>query len=301
MHLAWVEDTVAFEQNHILRRISDGWDIEESQIWFKDLQEADEESGSGSWILVKALTDAVVFYHEHFPPTFTLDFSRLRTLQSDFQALIYQAACRRTLDQILRSLGWSGRVSQTSYTDLFLKVAVLISDPGLRYDYWQRRVDVALEVVRAAYAVCSNRELPTSQDQEFAEYCLYLCCDPKEPVFEELRTSLAEDLNDRVDDEVCAIGDLTPVQLMRRLLPGNPGFAVQTETEGLVHIAKRISHIAELHWRIWGPILYEQPLRNGGRELGDASPIEESLHGQGSSSSRRTSESGELPMNTDLG
>ena len=273
----------------------------EAQIWFKDLQEADEGSGSGSRILVKALTDALVFYHERFPPTFTLDYNRLRTLQLDFQALVYQAACRRTLNQTLRFLGWSGKVLHTSYTELFLKVAVLISDPELRYDYWQRRVVVALEIVRAAYAVCGNREIPTSQDQEFAEYCLYHCCDPKEPVFEELRISLAVDLNDRVDEEVCAIGGLSPVQLMRRQLPRNPGFAVQSETEGLVHIAKRISHIAELHWRIWGPILYEQPLRIGGRELGHASPIEESLHGQGSSSSRRTSESGEVPRNIGLG
>lgn len=300
LHLAWVEDSIAFEQNDFLRQISDGLDITGAQIWFKNLQEADEESGSGLWILVRPLTDAVRFCHKYFAPTWILDCNRLRTLQLDFQALVYQAACRKTLDQTLRFLCWTDKVLQTSYTDLFRKVAVLISGKGLRYDYSPRRENVALEVVRAAYAICRIHEVPTSKDLNFANGCLRHCCDPKERVFEELRRSLAMDLDDRVDDEVCAIGDLTPVQLMRCLLPRNPWFAVQSETEGLVHIAKRISHMAELHWRIWGPILYEQPLRVGGRASGHASPIEEGLNGQGSSSSRTTDESGGLPRNTDL-
>lgn len=261
LRLVWVEDTVTFEQNDFLRRIADGWDVVGSQIWFRNLQEADEESGSGLWVLVKALTDVVVFYHKHFPPPLFLDYKRLRTLQMDFQALVYQAACQRTLDQILESFGWTGKISARSQADLFLRVAVLTSDQGLHYDYWQIRGPVALEIVRAAYAVCGNRELPSSKDLEFAEECLRRCCDPNQPVFGTLRGSLAIMLKNKVDDEVCAIGDLTPAQLTRRLVPQKPGVAVHSENEGLMHIAKRISHIAELHWRIWGPILYEQSIR----------------------------------------
>ena len=278
--MAWVEDTIAFEQNDFLRRIASGWDVRGAQLWFQNLREEDEESGSGLWILVKALTDAVVFYHQNFPPTLTLDYNRLRALQVDFQALVYQAACRQTLIKTLKSLGWAGKVLQSSYTDLFSRVAVLISDQGLQYDYPETRGSVALEIVRAAYAICSKRELPTSKDLEFAENYLRHCCDPRERVFEDLRSSLATELKDKVNDEVFATGDLTPLHLMRRLVPQKPGFAVQSENESLVHIAKRISHIAELHWRVWGPILYEQPVRVGRRALGHTLPIEEGLHGQ---------------------
>lgn len=298
LRLAWVENTIAFEQNAFLRRIADGWDVTGAQIWFGNLLKADEESGSGLWVLVKALTDAVVFYHQNFPPTFTLDYDRLRTLQFDFQTLVYQAACKRTLDQTLDFLGWTGKILPRSYTDLFLRVAVLISDQGLQYDYWQRTPPVALEVVRAAYTVCGNRELPTPKDIEFAEDCLRRCCDPKEPIFEAVRSSLALELEDKVSDEVCAIADLTPAQLTRRLLPPKPGFAVQSETEGLVHVAKRISHIAELHWRTWAPILYEQPVYAGGGALGHTSLVDESVAGHRGSPSRRTTEAGESPRNT---
>lgn len=296
-----MEETIAFEQNEFLRRIADGWDIIGAQMWFKDLQEADEEAGSGLWILVKALKTAVVSRHKHFPPTLTLDYNRLRTLQSDFQALVYQAACRKTLNKTLQSLGWTGNSYKRSYSDLFLKVAALISEQGLRYDYWQRRKSVALEVVKAAYAVCNNRRVPTSEDLEFAEDYLRNYCDPNKPAFRDLRDSLAIDLEDKLDNEVCAISDLTPTQLMRRLLPQKPGFAIQCEFEGLVRIAKGISHIAELHWRIWGPILYEQPLHIRGRALSHTTLIEEDLQGQRSPPPHTANESGELPRITDLG
>lgn len=292
LRLAWVENTIEFEQNDFLRRIACGWDVIGAQMWFQNLQEEDEESGSGLWILVKAVADAVIFYHQNFPPTFTLDHKRLRALQEDFQALVYQSACRQTLIKTLESLGWTSKILQSSYADLFSRVAVLISDQGLQYDYSEVRGSVALEVVRAAYAICSNPELPSSKDLEFAENHLRLCCDPRVSVFENLRSSLATELKDKIDDEVCALGDLTPLQLTRRLVPQHPGFVVQSEEEGLIHIAKRISHIAELHWRVWGPILYEQPVHDGRRAWGHAPPIEEGLHGNGSSRSRMTMELG---------
>lgn len=252
-------------------------------MWFKNLQEEDEESRKGLWILAKALTEAVIFGHEDFPPTLTLDYNRLRALQADFHALVYQAACRQTFEKTLKSIGWKGKISKRSYTDLFLRVAVLISDPERQYDYWQRRGPVALEVVRAAYTVCSNRELPTSEHVKFAEDCLGHCCDPRERVFEDLRINLANSLKNKVDDELCAIDDLTPLQLMRRRIPRKPGYAIQSEDEGLIHIVMRTSHIAELHWRIWGPILYEQPMHVGGRAEGHTSLIEEGRYSQRSS------------------
>ncbi len=269
-----------------------------ARTWFHDLQEADQESRPGLWIFAKALKDAVSFYHLNFPPTLTLDYDRLRILQSDFQILVYQAACRRTLTQTLRVLGWTGKISQASYADLFSKVAVLISGQELQYDYWQMRKPVALEIVRAAYTVCSNSKLPISENLDFAEDYLRRCCNPTEQIFGVLRSSLAADLGDKVDEEVCEGITLTSAQLMRRLSPQQRHFSVQSEAEGLVHIAKRIAHIAELHWRIWGPILYERPVHVVGRALGHETPVEEGQDGEGSSHCGENSESDELPRDT---
>lgn len=221
--------------------MADGRDLFGARMWFHNLQEADGEPRSGLWTLVRTLTEAVVFNEDYFPPTFYLDYHRLRRLQLYFQFLVFQAACRQTLTQILRTLHWTGKIPQESHASLFSKVAVLMSDRGLQYDFWQERHNVALEIVRAAYAVCSrDRELPTPEDQDFAESFLRRCCDPGEPIFGQLQGSLALELEDKVDDEVSAIEDLGPEQLMRRLVPQRPVFRVQSEGEGLVHVAKRI-------------------------------------------------------------
>lgn len=260
--------------------MADGWNVMGARMWFDDLQEADGEPHSGLWTLVKALTDAVVSYHQKFPTTLALDYKRLRNLQFDFQVLVYQAACRRTLTQTLRNLGWTGKISKKPYADLFFRVAILISEKGLQYDFSQSRDSIALEIVRAAYAICNNCKPPGSEDLDFAEDCLSRCCDPRGSISIVLQSSLAVALADKVDDEVCAIGDLTPEQLLRRLLPQQPGFSVHSEIEGLVHIAKRIAHIAELHWRVWGPILYQRPMHVVRSGLGNLSPVEEDLDGQ---------------------
>ena len=264
-------------------------------IWFHGLQEADEESRPGLWVLAKALTNAVVFSHLHFPPTLALDYNRLRILQFEIQYLLYQAGCRQTLTHILKALGWKGKTAKGAYADLFSRVAVLVWNQGLQYDYSQRRDSVALEVVRVAYAVCSNRELPTSNDLDLAEDYLRLCCDPRGPIFEVLRSSLAVELEGKVDDEVCAIGDFTCVQLLRRQFPQQRMFPVQSEVEGLIHIARRIAHIARLHWQIWGPILYEQPMQVVGRALDNRPHIDEVQDSEGSSHAGESNEPDESP------
>ena len=279
--------------------MADGSDFTGAWVWFHGLQEHDEEPRPGLWVLAKALTDAVVFSHLHFPPTLALDYNRLRILQIEVQYLVYQAACRQTLTHILRALGWKGKIAKGAYADLFSKVAVLVWDQGLHYNYSQRSDSVALEVVRVAYAVCRNRGLPTSNDIDFAEDYLRLCCDPRGPIFKILRSSLAAELESKVDDEVCAIGDFTCVQLLKRQVPQQRMFSVQCEVEGLMHVARRVAHIAKLHWRVWGPILYEQPMHVVGRAL-DNRPlhVDEVRDSEGSSRAGKGIESDELPRST---
>ena len=265
-----MEDTIAFEQNDFLRQIANGWDVSGARVWFENLQEADEKSSSGLWLLAHAITDAVVFYQDNLPPTLALDYSHIRILQLDFQTLVYQAACQQTLNKMLELLGWTGKASPRSYAELFVRVAPLILEQGLQFDYWQVKGSVVLEIVRAAYAICSNREPPTSEDLEFAEDFLSRCCDSKQSEFVDTRDSLAAVLKIRVYDEMCAIVDLAPAQLMGRQIPQKPGAAVESENEGLLRIARRISHISQLHWRVWGPILYEQRMPVRGKMLDTA-------------------------------
>ena len=279
--------------------MADGWDVLGAQVWFRDLQQAQDGPCPGLWTISRALTDAVIFFHQNFPPTFILDFDRLRILQFDFQALVYQAACRRTLTQTLLALGWMGKIEKKSYDDLFFRVAVLVSDQELQQSQWQITESVALEIVRAAYAICNIHKLPQPEHFDFAKDYLYRCYDPAGCIFGVMRGSLAKELEVKIDEEMCAMGLSTPGQLMKRLVPRQRKFSVQSEVEGLFHIAKRIVHIAALHWRIWGPILYErstldeQPISIISRVTGNASLGDEGSDRGESSCSRCINKPGE--------
>ena len=226
-------------------------------MWFRGLRLRNDLSSSDFHLLTTAVVDLIVRNCAHFPSTFTLDYIRLRTLQVDFQTLRFQAACRWTFAKTLQMLGWGRPCPQKSYNDLYAHVSAITSDPGLiDIDLWHSCV--ALEIVRDVYRTCSNCELPSCKDLNFARDCLLESCKPTTAVFVDLADSLALRLHELVDREMDTIGNLSPVQIMNRQLPQKPGFDVPNEHTGLVHIAKRISHIVELHWRVWAPILYEQ-------------------------------------------
>ena len=61
------------------------------------------------------------------------------------------------------------------------------------------------------------------------------------------------------------------------------------------------AHIAELHWRIWGPILYERPMEVVARALGSSPLVEEDTVGEGSSFAGSADMSGESSSDTESG
>lgn len=250
-----MNSTVFFEQQDFLRRIADGWDPTEAQTWFTNEQQARGLS-SRSCTFTAAITDLIVQTAESLPPTFTLDYIRLRTLQADFQSLKSRAACLQTLKAMLKSLGWNGAIPQCSYDDFFARISVLISDEALKPDQSETIGDVTLEVVREAYKLCEISKLPTAEDLDFAENYLRDSWEGKNRVFAEVKSSLCEQLHNLVEEEVEAIGNLTPVQIINRYAP--EGSELVTEQVELLRMAQKIAHIAVLHWRVWASIVYKQ-------------------------------------------
>ena len=183
----------------------------------------------------------------------------------DLQTLMYQAACRRIFVNILKALKWNGSIPQSAYNDLYTRISVLISDEKSNDDHPQRAEDVALEIVRAAYSVCKCPGVPALKHLMFAEHHLRNYCDQQSDVldFDHLEKALSSQIHLTVEREVKAMKDLSPVQITNRYLPETPiksiadSTNVQTE---ITRIAQRTAHIAVLHWRIWAPILYEQPV-----------------------------------------
>jgi len=262
---AMVDGTVAFEHKDFLHRIAEGWDVSRARTWFvNELRE--QRPSSGIMILAPAITRMIVTNSERLPPTFTLDYIRLRTLQQNFEDLMYQAACRWTLEEVSASLNWEGPIPQSSYDSLFARISIISPADEPKCSPSRQMGCVALEIVRAAYALRDISTLPLSKDLEFAESSLEYSCDASTSVFKDLQSYLAEDLQDMVDAEVQSTKDLTPMQIANRYVPEgsvHPSPQIITEQTQIRRLAQQISHISVLHWRVWGPLLYEQPDKPG--------------------------------------
>ncbi len=260
-----VDATVAFEHKDFLRRMTEGWDVSRGRAWFVN-ERHEKGQASGVMIVAPAITKLIVTNAEHLPPTFTLDYIRLRTLQEDFEHLMYQAACRWTLEEVLSSLDWKTFFPQSSYDALFTRIFIITSADESKSSPLRLTEDVALEIVRVAYELCHISTLPSTKDLDFAASNLEYSSDASTSVFKDLQSYLAEDLQDIVDAEVQSTQDLTPMQIANRYvpkgsIPASP--SAITEQTRLRRLAQQISHISVLHWRVWGPLLYDQPDKPG--------------------------------------
>jgi hypothetical protein len=257
-----VNSTVGFEQQDFLRRVAEGWDPTAAYVWLSKEQQV-RRSISGSSAFVAAVTDLIVQDADSLPPTFTLDYVRLRTLQADFLSLKFRSCCLRTFQTTLKMLKWDGAVPQRSYDGLFARLSVLISNETIQNEHSSRLGDAALEIVREAYKICKITKIPAAEHLESAEKLLKDSCDRNNNVFADLESSLGNQLHKLVEHEVDTIGNLTPVQIINHYgsqASFNASSKEVNEQTELLRIARRLAHIAVLHWRIWAPIIYKQPV-----------------------------------------
>ena len=260
-----VNDTVAFEQRDFVHRIADGWDPSEAYTWLSTERQIRGRS-SGASAIIPAIIDTIVQDSDYLSPTFTLDYTRLRSIQAECRNLRYQAACIQAFEAVLKSLKCKVSLSQSLFNDLFARITTLISDKQSDRERSQVNADVALEVVRQAYTACKITRVPSPSDLKHAEHYLEKPCALENSDFENPETSLSDKLSYLVEHEVDVIGNFSPAQIMNhykledstKVLPD----IVNEQTE-LLRLARRIAHITVLHWRVWAPLVYKEPV--GGR------------------------------------
>ena len=263
-----LDSTVAFEQSDFLRRIENGWDPSEARGWLASERQR-RGLPSGASTIVRAVTSMIVYDDDYLPPTFTLDYARLRTLQTQFQNLMDRAACLRTFKAMLKRLGCNAAIPATFNNDLFIRISTLTIDQPNRSE---RVADIALEVVSRAYKVCKIRHLPSSTDLEFAERHLEHNHERTNDNFSDLERLLGDQLLHLTEQEISIIGNFSPVQIVNHYQPQSSSISlvkpVTMESE-LLSIAQKIAHITVLHWRVWAPLIYNEPV---GKKFEDSNP-----------------------------
>lgn len=277
-----VGDFVSYEQKVFLQRIPKEPNLRNACSWFESRIEAEADSCLRAPQLssfINAVVNLVVSNHPHYPSTFEYDFDRLRLLQLDFQNCLTQAACSQAFIECLGHMGHDRLPSTETVTTLHLRICSLTAAADSRSDLCKQANAVALEIVRACYSICGYKSLPSASRVDSIERRVLECWTPSSPPFQELELTLEADFALLIDEEVKTMKSMDPIEILAYLNPGpSPAFAPSRSPrepllsyqelpwgrsehleESLVNMAKRTAHIAILHWRVWLPILYEQP------------------------------------------
>ena len=254
-----LDSTVAFEQSDFLSRIENGWDPSEARTWLASERQS-RSLPSGASTIVPAVTSMIIYDDDYLPPTFTLDYARIRSLQTQFQNLIDRAACLRTFEAMLKRLGCNAAIPASFNNDLFARISTLTIDQPNRTE---QIPDIALQVVSRAYKVCKIQQLPSSTDLGFAERHLQQNFERTNNNFSDLERSLGDQLLHLTEQEISIISNFSPVQIVNHYQPrsSNKPLAKRVTIESeLLSIAQKIAHITVLHWRVWAPLIYKEPV-----------------------------------------
>lgn len=252
-----LKDFVEFEQQEIIRSVFGGWEALRWLPWESHEQKRSEAPTISAFSM--AFIDLIALNTIDLPVPFTLDYDRIRALQTDFQILMYQSICRRTFQRLLNLQGWTGFVPQASYDTLFSRLSIIATASGLAHDVLQRPEVIALEIIRETHYLSNKTGLPDQHVLDVTVAMLQEASKPTSPIHEDLEQDLLFRLEDLVEEEMDAIDDFTPVQMANRYASQGSRFTNINEKLSLEIVAGRIAHIAVLHWRVWAPILYQRP------------------------------------------
>ena len=270
-----VDDTIHFEQKTFLHEISKGLDLTNVRAWFQHFDQdavlqPSQTPDSRLSAFVHGTIDMIVGGYASVPPTFRFDVDRIAALQVEVDLSRKQAGCGQTLVNTLAQLG-GGPPSLQAYNNFLYRIAAIAEYPRFNCDQPEAFKDIALEVVRSAYDLIGIENLPEDGLIEVTINALLDRWNDETIAFQELQDGYQRALERLVEIEMAAIKDKTPLQILNYYNPTpphpltfNPHGAVleiQNARGSLTSISKRIAQIATLHWRVWAPILYEQPRR----------------------------------------
>ena len=256
-----VEDFVHFQQKMFLSRLPQEPNLRNAYAWMSppNITEVQHKRVNvpSMDIFLRGVVDLVATNCLSLPATFEYDFERLRVLQTDFQTCLKKAACRQIFINTLRVLDRHKPSPPDHCENLADRISTFASGLNLAHNPSSYIQDIALEIVREAYKACGITTLPSEALLAATELHLRQAWDSTSSAFENQQNILGNELGDLVNDIVGSVADLTPLQLLHHLNPLQPS-PKPDERSTPLDLARRIAHIAILHWRVWAPILYQQ-------------------------------------------
>ena len=293
--------SVEAEQKQLLMCMKSGWEVPN---WLT----ISTSSGCSFESFVKEAISIITEPSDWTLPTaLTLDFSRIHHLRSTFQHLTLYAACHSTLNSVLQHLGHPSPLPPSSTNKITDLVTALGQEsPFLNPSTDQvRHESLILAIANLASSHSTPPHLPTLSTISHTRQTFYAAIAPHPPfpsppttsakdiadtLAGRLRTAVAAELKEVDALNLTASGlasrYTTPpsskrplcsaVASLKQVAPGLNSDAKLIEAKGLEEMARRIAHMAVLHWRVWAPLLYMKE-SEGGKGVGASVSREEPL------------------------
>lgn len=258
LRLLMIDDTVHFEQKTFLQKIADGWHFRDARSWL-ELEYPLEQSCLPNVVqaLIGIVTDDKP--RNPWPSTLTCDIDRLMVLKMELHGLLYRRACFQACDATVRALGRQTPLPPESYDRLWNRIEAVLEIEITGKTLAISNKAPSLEIVREACRVCNVATLPADDIIRFADEHIYLCMDSQSRDSQRHRDQLGDQLDRLVDAEIQHLVQLAPVQMVNYISQPPRDQGSDEEIKRLKSIARRLAHISILHWKVWAPILYDQP------------------------------------------
>lgn len=283
-----IEDTVSYEKHYHLDRIvhkRSKVNFEAAQRWWAAIVQGPQVLHAPTRKLMSRpgldmFAQAIVAHafswkpRQELPDTFYLDYDRLRVLKSEIEDLVHFEICFSMSDELRKELGHDVALSNAARHRLRTSlIAIMGESMGHGPQAWLYNSEsLSLEIYRQA-------QVTAGRSPAFEHHSLQATNEYLRSLFDKTFTSHASTLEaillPQVLSSIHKHNNSSPTELYNSLVTSPPStstspfiqvlpssdtfsFYNNTPQDRLSDIARRISHIVLLHWRIWAPITYVQ-------------------------------------------
>jgi hypothetical protein len=270
-----IEDTINFEQKCHLSRISrDRIDVEPSRLWFEgELQNSDDPPSRTHFQIFLRGLFRLLWSKRSIPETFYLDMERLGSIQNEITDLRCLDVCGKIFEKVLEQRRFFKAIPPSALEKLRQCIIDIVRHPDNRStNQWSSNIDnIAVELDRHALRLCDQVYKLDSDMIECIRCNIQSEFNSDEtPLSNQFEHSMLSKLFSTAEGHL----NSSPVDMFNALVrPGVPSpppshltcAIPPSPTNVLMHCARqdpvmdvvrRIAHVAVLHWRVWGPIVY---------------------------------------------
>lgn len=266
-----IEDTINFEQHLFLRRMNTGrLDVNPTRRWYAQIQQDwidRQESaqtfvdGSPVQLFVWGLTEAVSSSQRvGLPETFAFDMDRLHNLRADLHDIIALEICVKVFElSTYEEFNHRGRIPYDTIRQLRLGILSLVSDASGRIIWHEHSSELALEMGRLAHKLKCDPSCPDEKMIERIEDRLRRYSTVGSRIWQHYEDRAMKYIGRETLKQTVKFLSQPLLTVAESAGTQAPDAATSTFEALVADVAKRLAHIASLHWRVFGPIIYLVP------------------------------------------